>query len=83
VITTEEAIAKGIRRIVAVTGPQAEKALHVADKLDKRIEELVEEAKRGQELAATNTGDEEMFKELGKKITEFEEVYFISMYYLI
>jgi hypothetical protein len=29
VITTEEAIAKGIRRIVAVTGPQAEKASHL------------------------------------------------------
>lgn len=73
VITAEEAIAKGIRRIVAVTGPEAEKALHSADCLDKRIDQLTEEVKRGLELAAS-TGDEEAVKLLGKSITEFEEV---------
>lgn len=72
-ITTEEAIAKGIRRIVAVTGPEAEKAIHAADRLDRRMEELFEEAKNDQELAA-NTGDEEAIKQIGKKITEFEQV---------
>ena len=72
-ITTEEAIAKGIRRIVAVTGPEAEKAIHAADRLDRRMEELLEEAKKDQELAAS-TGDEEAIKQIGRKITEFEEV---------
>lgn len=74
VITAEEAIAKGIRRIVAVTGPEAEKALHSADILDKKIEKLTEEAKKGLELAM-NTGDEETVKLLGKSFTEFEEVF--------
>lgn len=40
VITTEEAIAKGIRRIVAITGPEAEKALHRAERMEKRVREL-------------------------------------------
>ncbi|XP_067621830.1 alanine--tRNA ligase, cytoplasmic [Eurosta solidaginis] len=40
VITSEEAIAKGIRRIVALTGPEAVKALAKADELQKQIEIL-------------------------------------------
>jgi len=75
VITVEEAIAKGIRRIVAITGPEAEKALHAADHLDKQMCDLVEEVNKGQELAIS-TGDEEVVKQLGKRITEFEEVTF-------
>lgn len=72
-ITTEEAIAKGIRRIVAITGPEAVKALKAADKLDKWMEDLDKEAKRDQ-VQAEATGDEEIIKQLGKKINEFEEV---------
>lgn len=40
VISSEEAIAKGIRRIVAVTGPEAERAIHRADRIEKRTQEL-------------------------------------------
>ncbi|XP_007910546.1 alanine--tRNA ligase, cytoplasmic [Callorhinchus milii] len=37
VIVSEEAIAKGIRRIVAVTGPEAQKALRKAEALEKAL----------------------------------------------
>lgn len=40
VITSEEAIAKGIRRIVALTGPEAVKALEKYDQLHKQIQRL-------------------------------------------
>lgn len=36
-IVTEEAIAKGIRRIVAVTGAEAQKALRKAESLKKSL----------------------------------------------
>ncbi|KAL3085030.1 hypothetical protein niasHS_010099 [Heterodera schachtii] len=72
VITNEEAIAKGIRRIVAVTGPEAVKALNTAEKLDRWMEQLVEEAKKDQEMAL-KTGDEEPIRLLGKRVNEFEE----------
>lgn len=40
-IVTEEAISKGIRRIVALTGSEAVKAHHKAELLEKAVEELV------------------------------------------
>lgn len=40
VIASEDAIAKGIRRIVALTGPEATKAIRTAALLQKRIFEL-------------------------------------------
>ncbi|XP_039618774.1 alanine--tRNA ligase, cytoplasmic [Polypterus senegalus] len=40
VIVSEEAIAKGIRRIVAVTGPEAQKAIRKADSLKQSLSEL-------------------------------------------
>lgn len=40
VITSEEAIAKGIRRIVAMTGPEATKALNKADVLQNELNKL-------------------------------------------
>ncbi|CAD6184383.1 unnamed protein product [Caenorhabditis auriculariae] len=43
VITSEEAIAKGIRRIVALTGPEAERATHRADRLEARVAQLSNE----------------------------------------
>ncbi|KAK6039863.1 threonine/alanine tRNA ligase second additional domain protein, partial [Cooperia oncophora] len=38
VISSEEAIAKGIRRIVALSGPEAERALHRAERLAARTQ---------------------------------------------
>ncbi|XP_052864550.1 alanine--tRNA ligase, cytoplasmic [Anopheles cruzii] len=40
VITTEEAIAKGIRRIVALTGPEALKALQKTEALEQEVSKL-------------------------------------------
>ncbi len=43
VITSEEAIAKGVRRIIAMTGNEAIKAVKKADLLSKNIDELTNE----------------------------------------
>ncbi|KIH60222.1 alanine--tRNA ligase [Ancylostoma duodenale] len=40
VISSEEAIAKGIRRIVALTGPEADRAIQRADRLAARAQEI-------------------------------------------
>ena len=37
VISAEEAIAKGIRRVIALTGPEAEKAVKKAQMLDDKL----------------------------------------------
>ncbi|XP_039280952.1 alanine--tRNA ligase, cytoplasmic [Nilaparvata lugens] len=44
VIVSEEAIAKGIRRIVALTGPEASKALKLEKSLEKRVVEICYES---------------------------------------
>jgi len=40
VIVTEEAISKGVRRIIAVTGQEAGKAIHRQEMLEKNVQEL-------------------------------------------
>jgi len=40
VIVTEEAISKGVRRIIAFTGSEAQKALHRQEVLEKNVNEL-------------------------------------------
>ena len=47
VIVSEEAIAKGIRRIVAITGTEAKKAIHKADLLDKDVEKVKSKIEEG------------------------------------
>lgn len=65
VISSEEAIAKGIRRIVALTGPEAERAIARADRLEAR---LSEESKAAQNKDLVSNKDN--FKALQKKIQE-------------
>lgn len=65
VIASEEAIAKGIRRIVALTGPEATKAINKANLLDKSVENLKESVK------SKNT--KEFYKENVKEIVELIE----------
>jgi alanyl-tRNA synthetase len=67
VIATEEAIAKGIRRIVALTGPEAERALARADRLEVRAKELNQRIKGNESIVA----DRAEFKKTGKEINEF------------
>ncbi|KAF7994135.1 hypothetical protein HCN44_011404 [Aphidius gifuensis] len=65
VIASEEAIAKGIRRIVALTGPEATKALNKAELLQNRlnnIQKTVDADKNGKDS-----------KEHVKKIVELTE----------
>lgn len=46
VITSEEAIAKGIRRILAITGNEASKAVKKAEVLENEANQLGEQAKK-------------------------------------
>jgi alanyl-tRNA synthetase len=41
VIASEEAIAKGIRRVIALTGPEAIKALNKANQLQSQVSVLL------------------------------------------
>jgi len=69
VITSEEAIAKGTRRIIAITGPEAEKSLQRAERLQARIGEIKSRVDKASELKdVTST------KVIGKEINEFIEV---------
>lgn len=55
VITAEEAISKGIRRMIAVTGAEAEKADRQAQRLEKDVNELKAEVKEA--IKAKNTAE--------------------------
>ncbi|VDD95294.1 unnamed protein product [Enterobius vermicularis] len=69
VITVEEAIAKGIRRIVALTGPEAERSLHRAERLEIRVRALTEKM----ESVSLIAGDNQEFKTTNKDIKELLE----------
>ncbi|KAF8365958.1 aars-2 [Pristionchus pacificus] len=66
VITSEEAIAKGIRRIVGVTGPEADRAIHRADRIEGRVQELFSEVVSEKNLAE----NKEKFNEKSKKAND-------------
>ncbi|XP_064641704.1 alanine--tRNA ligase, cytoplasmic-like isoform X2 [Lineus longissimus] len=69
VIVTEEAIAKGMRRIIAVTGHEAEKALHQADMFDKQCEELRQQV----EACKTGGGGESSQRQISRAIVDLTE----------
>lgn len=62
IITSEEAIAKGIRRIVALTGPEAEKARKKTALLEHQINEL-----KGK---VDGSGDDALMKDITKEIND-------------
>lgn len=64
-IASEDAIAKGIRRIVALTGPEATKALRAMKILEKQLSQL--QATIEADKSGTNS------KEYVKKIVELTE----------
>ncbi|XGW19724.1 hypothetical protein V3C99_003511 [Haemonchus contortus] len=66
VISSEEAIAKGIRRIVALSGPEAERAIHRADRLAARVKAISEEISANKNIAT----DSEKFKATSKQVQE-------------
>lgn len=65
VITSEEAIAKGIRRIVALTGPEAEKARKKTELLENQLNDLKSK------ILSDKTGD--MSKEYVKEIVDLSD----------
>ena len=65
VISSEDAIAKGIRRVIVVTGPEAAKAVKRGDIFRNRVNQLTDSAKQVKDLQAS--------KELSKEITELSE----------
>lgn len=65
VIASEEAIAKGIRRIVALTGPEAAKALKKNELLENQVNEIKTEI--------ANDKDGAKSKEIVKKIVELTD----------
>ena len=71
VITSEEAIAKGIRRIVAITGPDAEKAIHRAERMEKRVQALKEKVEADKNLIT----DRKKYKEVVKEAYDLIEVW--------
>ncbi|XP_041375479.1 alanine--tRNA ligase, cytoplasmic-like [Gigantopelta aegis] len=67
VIVSEEAISKGIRRIIALTGPEGAKAVHRADVLEREVKELKEKVK-------TNPSTKELSeRELTKLIVQMDD----------
>jgi len=67
VIVTEEAISKGVRRIIAVTGAEAQKALNKQENLEKSVSQLktrVEENPKTQALTE---------KELNRQIIDLDD----------
>uniref|UniRef100_A0A0N4XBN0 alanine--tRNA ligase n=1 Tax=Haemonchus placei TaxID=6290 RepID=A0A0N4XBN0_HAEPC len=70
VISSEEAIAKGIRRIVALSGPEAERAIHRADRLAARVKTISEEISANKNIAM----DSEKFKAKSKQVQELIDV---------
>ncbi|TKR62320.1 hypothetical protein L596_026301 [Steinernema carpocapsae] len=69
VISSEEAIAKGQRRIVALTGPAADKAIHRADRMEQRVNEIKAEVEADKDIV----NDRVKFKETGKRVNELVE----------
>lgn len=70
VIVTEEAIAKGIRRIVALTGPEAERAIRNADRFEAQVVALVTEIENDKSIAL----DKEKFKQASKRVIDLVAV---------
>uniref|UniRef100_A0A0R3RRY6 Alanine--tRNA ligase n=1 Tax=Elaeophora elaphi TaxID=1147741 RepID=A0A0R3RRY6_9BILA len=68
VIIVEEAIAKGIRRVVALTGPEASRAIQRADRLEQRVMEAHNEIEANH-LALDRT----QFKAAIKKVLDLIE----------
>ncbi|CAM2702879.1 unnamed protein product [Rotaria socialis] len=70
VIVTEEAIAKGIRRVVAVTGPEAEKCTKRADQLEASLQDLSRRLRDSSSLSTTSVSSRLTFN---KEIFDFNE----------
>ncbi|KAF6021949.1 AARS [Bugula neritina] len=68
VIVSEEAIAKGIRRIIAITGHEAEKATHKATLLLKEVDELSSEVRS--KLVSGSFSQKQITQQIQKLVEE-------------
>ena len=70
IVVSEEAIAKGVRRIIAVTGSEAQKAVKKADQIEKDISKLDEDIK-----SALSSKDALLLaqKNLNKRLNQLNE----------
>uniref|UniRef100_A0A0N5AUZ2 Alanine--tRNA ligase n=1 Tax=Syphacia muris TaxID=451379 RepID=A0A0N5AUZ2_9BILA len=66
VITVEEAIAKGVRRIVALTGNEAQRSLNRAERLQTRLQNLTSTVESGISMIS----DKQKFKAINKEIND-------------
>lgn len=66
VISSEEAIAKGVRRVVALTGPEAERAIQRADRIEKEVKAIEERVKMDENIVK----DKIRFKDTVKEIND-------------
>ena len=73
---SEEAISKGIRRIVALTGPEALKAEKKCHSLEERVENVQNLVKEKMKDGGLN------IKETSQEITRISEVIIIIIVYL-
>ena len=73
---SEEAISKGIRRIVALTGPEALKAEKKCHSLEERVENVQNLVKEKMKDGGLN------IKETSQEITRISEVMIIIIVYL-
>ena len=73
---SEEAISKGIRRIVALTGPEALKAEKKCHSLEERVENVQNLVKEKMKDGGIN------IKETSQEITRISEVIIIIIVYL-
>ena len=76
VLVSEEAISKGIRRIVALTGPEALKAEKKCHSLEERVENVQNLVKEKMKDGGLN------IKETSQEITRISEVIIIIIVYL-
>lgn len=70
VISSEEAVAKGIRRITALTGPEAERAVQRANRVEKRVNELYEKVKSNPTIVENKTDFTKTTKEANELVEE-------------
>jgi hypothetical protein len=70
VIASEDAIAKGIRRMYALTGPEAERAIHRADRLEQRVAQLVKTIEADKSLV----NDRDRYRATNRQIFDIIDV---------
>uniref|UniRef100_A0A7E4UWM7 Alanine--tRNA ligase n=1 Tax=Panagrellus redivivus TaxID=6233 RepID=A0A7E4UWM7_PANRE len=70
VVSSEEAIAKGIRRIVALTGPEAERAIARADRIEQEVRKVHDAVQADKDIVQDKTRFKATIKEINELIEQ-------------